>query len=788
MRTPKHEGLNLRKVVNYLLVPTIVIMLEHFLILVAVAYWVWSKIKAYFTEVFKKQLFRIDLNWKVPGRVGETVILTVWILEKSSDPAVIQEIVNDLTIEIKKGDNVVVPVKELMFPDNEKELVSVQFKFSVRVAGEHWIKVFHRRRNIEGSPMKVEFLPLFVEPSKSTLLRACPLITWVKGVSEVLEIQLRDKYENNCKLFDVSLSSLKFSCRNADESIRPDETSAYYKHKFYPAAYSNRVVLSATFSRCGVYHGKITYKEQGIHNGEFSIIVISTEEKINFQTILNSSNPNWQAFEGRLLVHDQDLQKEMRKIFIYVCPSIIYVREYFLKIIPIKVANFRLSTMTKIDILMMNDKDSTYTFTITDKIQPKVTVEMSAQLARVVMAMFSHYLSRRIGGSENFDCKQRTFSKHLRDTNMELRFTIKQIKIARFDIIESSYKATKGFKAKDWYKNFRIEFKNEPGIDGGGLRREWLNILCTKFFENNSKGLFCSLGNSRLVHPNDSQKRSSQLKMYHYQLAGNIVGKCMFETACGDSYKQMVNGRFSRSFLAQILGLPPTYRHFEQDDPEFYLGKVRYILENDVNPMELTFSEEEYNADGKMIKVVDLITNGSKISVTNETKEEYLNVLARYRLATRVQKEVEAFLKGLHEIVPDDLLCNFDEFELELLMCGKSEFEVSDLRKNYSSSSWAWDTNSRKILDWFWAAINNMTDEEKGRLLQFTTGSALLPHGGFKSLDPKFNIEFSGRIGSLPTAQTCVNRICLSDHYTFEQFEKNLKTAIYEGSEGFGFA
>ena len=65
-------------------------------------------------------------------------------------------------------------------------------------------------------------------------------------------------------------------------------------------------------------------------------------------------------------------------------------------------------------------------------------------------------------------------------------------------------------------------------------------------------------------------------------------------------------------------------------------------------------------------QVIDLVPNGQKVPVTNMTKEEYLNSLAKYRLATRVHKEVEAFLKGLHEVVPDDLLCNFDESELEV--------------------------------------------------------------------------------------------------------------------------
>ena len=35
-------------------------------------------------------------------------------------------------------------------------------------------------------------------------------------------------------------------------------------------------------------------------------------------------------------------------------------------------------------------------------------------------------------------------------------------------------------------------------------------------------------------------------------------------------------------------------QYFEQDDPELYLTKIRYIEENDVNDMELVFAEEEY--------------------------------------------------------------------------------------------------------------------------------------------------------------------------------------------------
>lgn len=63
---------------------------------------------------------------------------------------------------------------------------------------------------------------------------------------------------------------------------------------------------------------------------------------------------------------------------------------------------------------------------------------------------------------------------------------------------------------------------------------------------------------------------------------------------------------------------------------------------------------------------VELISNGSTISVTNENKIQYLNALAQYRLSNSVKPEIEHFLKGLNELIPDNLLCIFDENELEV--------------------------------------------------------------------------------------------------------------------------
>jgi apoptosis-resistant E3 ubiquitin protein ligase 1 len=136
----------------------------------------------------------------------------------------------------------------------------------------------------------------------------------------------------------------------------------------------------------------------------------------------------------------------------------------------------------------------------------------------------------------------------------------------------------------------------------------------------------------------------------------------------GSSYRQLVRARFTRSFLAQLIGLRVHYKHFEQDDPDLYLQKIKYILDTDLDRnenLEIYFVEEVYDSS-VLVKTVDLIPNGSKVRVRNSNKNQYLDALATHRLSNNVKEEIDSFLKGLNFIIPDNLLSIFDENELEV--------------------------------------------------------------------------------------------------------------------------
>ena len=61
---------------------------------------------------------------------------------------------------------------------------------------------------------------------------------------------------------------------------------------------------------------------------------------------------------------------------------------------------------------------------------------------------------------------------------------------------------------------------------------------------------------------------------------------------------------------------------------------------------------------------------GTDIQVTEENKEEYLNLMTEWRMTRGIEEQTKAFLDGFNEVVPLEWLQYFDERELELMLCG----------------------------------------------------------------------------------------------------------------------
>lgn len=77
------------------------------------------------------------------------------------------------------------------------------------------------------------------------------------------------------------------------------------------------------------------------------------------------------------------------------------------------------------------------------------------------------------------------------------------------------------------------------------------------------------------------------------------------------------------------------------------------------------------------MKVTDyeLKPGGRNIRVTEETKHEYVDLVAEHILTTAIRPQINSFLEGFNELVPRDLISIFNDKELELLISGLPEID-----------------------------------------------------------------------------------------------------------------
>ena len=150
-------------------------------------------------------------------------------------------------------------------------------------------------------------------------------------------------------------------------------------------------------------------------------------------------------------------------------------------------------------------------------------------------------------------------------------------------------------------------------------------------------------------------------------------------------------------------------------------------------------------------------------------------------------------MKGLYEVLPSDLLSVFDYQELDLLMCGLPEIDVDDWMKHTEYlGEYKRLGASHRVVRWIWAAVNNMSNEERVKLLQFATGCSRLPVQGFKALQSndgnyrKFNLQSVSRITSCyPRAHTCFNKIDLPVYKSQGELEAYLSIVVNMEITGF---
>ncbi|KAJ7600618.1 hypothetical protein C8J56DRAFT_1010453 [Mycena floridula] len=351
------------------------------------------------------------------------------------------------------------------------------------------------------------------------------------------------------------------------------------------------------------------------------------------------------------------------------------------------------------------------------------------------------------------------------------------IKVRRGHMLEDSYTAIMAHTGEDLKRRLMLSFDSEDGLDYGGVSREFFFLLSHEIF-NPSYGLFEYSTHDNYTLQINPASGVNPDHLSYFKFIGRCLGLAIFHRRFLDAY-------FVPSLYKMMLGKHMALADLESVDADLHRSMV-WMLENDITDvLDETFTQTE-SRFGELV-TIELKPGGEDIPVTEENKKEFVDLVVSYRISRRVKDQFEAFMEGLLELVPSDLINVFDERELELLIGGMAEIDMDDWTKFTDYRGYQ---KNDQVIEWFWQCIRSWPAERKSRLLQFTTGTSRVPVNGFKDLQGsdgprRFTIEKSGDPQGLPRSHTCFNRLDLPPYQDYESLETKLIYAIEE-TEGFG--
>ncbi|KAK7893280.1 hypothetical protein WMY93_022432 [Mugilogobius chulae] len=232
-----------------------------------------------------------------------------------------------------------------------------------------------------------------------------------------------------------------------------------------------------------------------------------------------------------------------------------------------------------------------------------------------------------------------------------------------------------------------------------------------------------------------------------FRFSGRILGLALI-------HQYLLDAFFTRPFYKGLLRIPCELSDLEYLDEEFHQS-LQWMKDNDIEDMlDLTFTVNE-EVFGQITER-ELKPGGANIPVTEKNKKEYIERMVKWRIERGVVQQTESLVRGFFEVVDARLVSVFDARELELVIAGTAEIDLSDWRNN---------TEYRGVCD---------------RDIQH-------PYEGFAALrgsngPRRFCVEKWGKVTSLPRAHTCFNRLDLPPYPSFSMLYEKMLTAVEETS------
>ncbi|XP_056147607.1 probable E3 ubiquitin-protein ligase HECTD2 [Lampris incognitus] len=380
------------------------------------------------------------------------------------------------------------------------------------------------------------------------------------------------------------------------------------------------------------------------------------------------------------------------------------------------------------------------------------------------------------------EARQSLVSKVSRRQRVDMNLLFLNIKVRRAQLLSDSLDELTR-KRCDLKKKLKVTFVGEAGLDMGGLTKEWFLLLVRQIFHTDY-GMFTYLKDSG-CHWFSSWKCDNYSE---FQLVGTLMGLAVYNSIALDihfplyCYRKLLTPPTVPCDQNTPVGMAnATLEDLHQIMPDLAhgFGELLSYEGNVEEDIYLTFqvSQEEMG----VVRSYNLKPGGDKIPVTKHNRKEYVQLYIDFLLNKSICKQFAAFYHGFHSVCASDALMLLRPEEVEMLVCGNPELDMSALQREAQYEGYRQTDTTVRC---FWDVVLAFPLELQKRLLHFATGSDRVPVGGMADLNFKIT-KIDVPTDWLPVSHTCFNQICLPPYRNRKELKHKLTIAI-SNAEGFG--
>ncbi|XP_011269990.1 hypothetical protein CAOG_08419, partial [Capsaspora owczarzaki ATCC 30864] len=186
------------------------------------------------------------------------------------------------------------------------------------------------------------------------------------------------------------------------------------------------------------------------------------------------------------------------------------------------------------------------------------------------------------------------------------------LSVRRNNLVQDTLDQIMSIQPSELKKPLKVQFVGEDGVDAGGVRKEFLQLLLREILDP-KYGMFVSNPRTRLLWFSGHSFEAEHM----FRLIGMLFSLAIYNSI-------IIDAPFPSVLYKKLLNRIPVLEDLEQVDPDVYRN-LKYLLScpaDEVTDLALTFAVSTDNF-GEVV-TYELVPNGGEISVTADNRRDYV--------------------------------------------------------------------------------------------------------------------------------------------------------------------